>query len=131
MMLDEVGTFLQSAGLSLTLGTNLFLSLLPETPNDCTAIYEVAGIPPAIVMSTDLPGIDQPRLQVVTRSTSYSTARTKADTIWKALLGVRDETLSGVYYLAINALDSPSPTARDHVQRERIMANFQVWKAPS
>ena len=44
-MLDDVGTFMAAnvTAVSLTLGTNLFLGRLPESPDTCVAIYETAG----------------------------------------------------------------------------------------
>lgn len=127
MLLDDVGTFVASAA-NLTLGTNLFLSLMPDQPDDCTVIYEFTGMAPAYSMGRDLPAIEMPRIQVVCRSTSYSSARTRIDSIWQALQGIRDETLTATTYLAFTALGSPEPLARDASQRERIGATFQVWK---
>lgn len=126
-LLDDIGSFVASAA-SLTLGTNLFLSLLKDQPDEATAIYEFAGESPAYGMGQDLPALYKPRIQVITRSLSYPTARSRMETIWQALQGLRDESISGTYYLAVNALGQPEQIGRDSLQRERMMANFQVWK---
>lgn len=126
-LLDDMAVHIAAAA-SLTVGTNLFKSLLPDSPDECTAIYEFAGSQPIFSMSQDLPAIEQPRIQVVCRSVSYATARSRMETIWQSLCGIRDETVNGVAYLCVMPLGSPEQGGRDSAQRERVTTTFQVWK---
>ena len=50
--LPEIGTYLAAnvTATTLTLGTNLFLGRLPDTPNTCGAIFETGGLTPAEIM---------------------------------------------------------------------------------
>lgn len=131
MLLNEVGTFLQSAGYG-TLGTSLFLSFLPDSPDSATVVYESpASSPPVEILGPNLPPIERPRIQVVVRNADYQAGRSTADAIWKSLAAVMDQTLSGVYYHRIEPMGSPFPLKRDDIQREYLAMNLQVWKALS
>ena len=127
-LLEEVGTYLQTSAIG-TLGTDIFLSTLPDQPDVAVVVYTYPGEAPASTLGGEtLPAYDLPRIQVVTRATTYSAAATKADTIWRLLTKVTDRTLSGVRYLRIEAINGPAPLRRDDQDRELIFANYQVWR---
>jgi hypothetical protein len=50
--LPEIGTYLAATvtDTALTLGTNLFLGRLPDTPDTCVALFETGGLTPAETM---------------------------------------------------------------------------------
>jgi len=54
-VLDDVGTYMAAnvTDVTLTLGTNLFLGRLPESPDTCVAIYETAGTAPTDVFGAN------------------------------------------------------------------------------
>ena len=57
-MLSDIGTKLAAASIStqdLTLGTNLFLGRLPESPDTCVAIYQTGGLAPIDQLGTAAP----------------------------------------------------------------------------
>ena len=69
-ILESIGDYLQNTSSAFgahasqgTLGTNLFLATLPESPDACTAIYENSGTPPAFMMGDGGIAIDYPMLQ--------------------------------------------------------------------
>ena len=56
-ILESIGDYLVTNSLG-TLGTNLFLGTLPESPDVCTAVFENSGTPPAFTMGTGGIAID-------------------------------------------------------------------------
>lgn len=130
-LLDDIGAHLASQIGSLTLGTNLFLSRLPDEPDTCVAVFEYGGDEPVATMNgTSLPIVEQPRVQVLTRASGYSSARTLSISVFSALESlVNDSSLaSGDTYLRFAALQSPFPLERDSDDRVLIAQNFRVQK---
>lgn len=130
-ILEAVGDYLaaQSQG---TLGTNLFLAVMPETPDTCVAVYENAGNRPSFTMGSAPWAIDRPLIQVICRSTrgDYPAARDKAETI-RALLGaVVDQNLSGVNVMRIEVQGSVIPMGEDENQRPMVSVNFECMVRP-
>jgi hypothetical protein len=134
MTLDELGTYLAaniSGATALTLGTNLFLGRLPETPDTCVAIYETGGTVPSHTMGgASAPVVERSRVQIVVRSGNYSAGRTLAGDIWDTLEGIADEALTGVRYFRVTAVQSPFPLERDTTDRIIFTQNFDVLKEP-
>lgn len=132
-LLDEVGTYIGTNVTGLTLGTNLFLGLLPDTPGDCAAIFETVTDVPMFAMNgaNSEPVLENPRMMLYVRNASYSTGRSLIDTVWKQVQNVSNDTLSSVNYLRIQALGSPEFLERDENFNTIFSANFQVMKALS
>jgi hypothetical protein len=131
-LLEDIGTYLAADVGSLTLGTNLFLGRMPDTPDTCVAVYEYGGeVPVATMNGGAVPLVEQPRIQVVTRALGYSSARTLATSIWASLevLVNYDSLTSGLRYHRVGALQSPFALERDTADRILIAQNFRVQKA--
>jgi len=96
-ILESVGDYLVTNSLG-TLGTNLFLGTMPETPDECVAVYENSGSAPMFTMGTGGIVIDYPMIQIVARAgrEDYPTARDKAESIRTLLASVLDSTISSV-----------------------------------
>jgi len=130
-MLPEIGTYLVGEMPSLALGTNLFLGLMPESPDVCVAMYESASSPPVFMLGGDGSAtLESPRLQVHVRHTAYATGKSLAQDIWTALSKVENVSLSGVLYLRLHAIDSPVFFTRDTNTRLMFTMNFETYKAP-
>lgn len=127
-LLDEIGAYLVSQGRG-TLGTNLFLGYLPNTPSTLIAVYEYAGRAPTQTLKATTP-VENPRIQVVCRNASYASAKTTARSVWNDL-NVGSTILSGSQYLAITPLQSPFLLKRDSDERVLIAANFEAQRALS
>lgn len=128
-LLDDLGTYLAAQVGSLTLGTNLFLGRLPDDPDTCVALYEYGGDAPLSTMGSDaMPPIERPRIQVLTRASGYSSARTLSLQCFTAVEGVLNETLSSTLYYRISANQSPFPLERDSRDRVLFAQNFRVSK---
>jgi hypothetical protein len=121
-MLSDIGNYLQAQGIG-TLGTNIFLGLMPDEPDNCIALFEYAGSPPDLHWNGEYPG-----LQVRVRNKSYAAARTKIGEAMTALHGLHEQTLSGTRYLLIKARGSPEILKRDNNNRVELFVNFEIIK---
>lgn len=139
-LLQEIGSYLAAQGIG-TLGTDLFLGVMEDQPDICTALYESGGQAPIRAMR-GTPGqvVQRPRLQVVCRATqlNYLTARDQAGAIYRLLDGLGDTVMStstgssgGTRYLFIAAVAEPFLMGRDLTSRVLVAANYDVVKDPS
>lgn len=138
MLLAEVGVYLaaQSASVPfntmLTRGTNLWEGDISPEPENGVALFEYPGEAPELDMGTELVRIEYPRFQVMVRHATFATGRLLLEQIKRALIAVGNESLSGVRYLTIDALQSnPMQLPRDDNQAWRWTMNFQAMKEPS
>jgi hypothetical protein len=132
VMLDDIGAYVATNIGSLTLGTNLFLSLLPETPDNVVAILENSGVAPVFTLgSNHLPRIERPEIQVLVRNDSYSTGRALAESIYRLLTQVTNQTIGSVLYQRIEAVSAPDLMERDINYRSVFTCNFSVMKGLS
>jgi hypothetical protein len=121
-VLCEIGTYLKNQGVG-TPGTDMFLGLMPDQPDDCVALFEYAGSPPDLHWNGEYPG-----LQVRVRNKSYAAARTKIGEVMEKLHGLHEQTLSGTRYLLIKARGSPEVLKRDNNNRVELFVNFEIIK---
>jgi hypothetical protein len=121
-MLSDIGNYLQAQGIG-TLGTNIFLGMIPDEPDNCIALFEYAGSPPDLHWNGEYPG-----LQVRVRNKSYAAARTKIGEVMEKLHGLHEQTLSGTRYLLIKARGSPEVLKRDNNNRVELFVNFEIIK---
>ena len=121
-MLSDIGNYLQVQGIG-TLGTNIFLGMVPDKPDNCIVLFEYAGSPPDLHWNGKYPG-----LQVRVRNKSYAAARTKIGEVMAALHGLHEQTLSGTRYLLIKARSSPEILKRDNNNRVELFVNFEIIK---
>lgn len=127
MTILEVGDYLQAQGLG-TVGTDLFYGSLPDTPVACVAIKELPGQPPQAEFGG--PAWERPRLEIIVRGTSYFTGRQQAEAVYRALLGITNETLSGTFYLSAEP-QTPEQIGRDEHEHERFAVHCLFQKALS
>lgn len=134
-MLEDVTTHLQGTSLG-TLGTNLFMGRMPDTPNFAIAVFEYGGAPPIDTFRSGTtvrpPTIDRGRVQVMVRSTATATASSRAWDIYDTLGSVANQKLvgsssGGTQYLSISPVQTPMMMPRDEQGRVRYVVNFDVW----
>ena len=131
-VLTDIGTYLNAASSStqdLTLGTNLFLGRLPETPDTCVGVIQTAGVAPTATFGTRFPPLEPQGLQTVVRATTYATAEALAVDVMKSLASVDNQTLTSTLYLKIEAQQSPFALERDAQERLIMSCNYNVIKA--
>lgn len=127
--LDDIATFIASAA-TLTVGTNLFKGQMPMSPDACTAIHEYAGLPPDHVFGTTAIATEYPRVQIVCRGAvnDYQTPRATAETIYRALAAVTNQTLTSTRYQLFRPLQAPFLIGKDAVGRLLVGFNCQIMK---
>lgn len=128
-LLNEIGDYLSSQGVG-TLGQNLFLGYLPDSPNSAGAIYPTGGIT-AVHAFNPSPGqakAQRPSVQIVWRSSSFSVAESKLRTVWSLMDGLPERTLGGTRYQSIEAISDPFLMNRDEQGRTIMACNFMIAK---
>lgn len=130
--LDELGAFVASA-CSLTLGTTVFLGMMPSAPDACIALYEYPGLGPDFVFGQSAVSLESPRVQVLVRGakSDYEAPRAVAETAYRACAAAGAQLISGTRYLRIAPLQSPFRLGTDDNGRVLIAFNLQVEKGLS
>ena len=129
--LGDIGTYLAAnvTDTSLTLGTNLFLGRLPDTPDTCVGVFETGGLPPVDTGGgSTLPAFTQPRFQTMVRADDYAAASSLAEDIFKKLQLIVNEALSGTKYLRASGLQEPFALDRDSQERMVFVCNYQTMR---
>ncbi len=122
-MLREIGAYLKSQGIG-TPGTDIFLGLMPDEPDNCIALFEYAGSPPDLHWAGEYPG-----LQVRVRNKSYAAGRAKIEEVVTELHGLHETILNNsTRYLLVKARGSPEVLKRDNNNRVELFVNFEIIK---
>jgi len=126
-MLEALGAKLSSASVA-TPATDLFLGLMPNSPDTVVALYEYAGSPPLEVLVNNNATIERPSVQVMTRAgrNDYPTARTLIESVRDTLTDITDETISGVRFLRVTQISSINALGVDENDRPRFSLSLQV-----
>lgn len=129
-LLDDIGDYLSTNGVG-TIWTNLFKGYMPETPNAAVAVYETGGLGPARVAcgGPGRPAARMPRVQIVSRSTSYPVAEQKAQDCYALLEGLGDRTINATTYHWIGAVQEPFLMGREEGGRVLIACNFDIVRS--
>ena len=122
MMLDDLATYLASGGL----GT-VYKDHLPTTPDTVMAVYGTGGFGPTYTMRAPHV-LEEPRVQVSSRSASLQTAHQNAKSAYELLSGLRNQTINGVLYHWIAAVQEPFLVGRDENARFVVACNYDVKK---
>lgn len=127
-LLDAIGGALDDASVGV-LGTDLFLSRAPSTPDECLIVYETgAGYPIYTQGSVNTARLNVANVQVVSRGTreDYETARANVSAAIAALEGLADSTIDGIRVLRCELVGSVSSLGFDDNERPRVAATLSV-----
>lgn len=118
MILEALADKLTSASIA-TVGTNLFIGIMPNSPDVCVALYEYAGSPPLEVLRDNTATLERPSVQVIARATrnDYPAARTLITNVRDSLTSITDETISNVRFLRVNQNSSINAVGTDENDR--------------
>jgi hypothetical protein len=130
MLIEEVAQLIQAAGHG-TLGVDIFLYQMPDTPDTCVALREYGGGEPVYVHSRINPCYELPRFQLVARAPSIPDARLLAHQVWITLQQIKNVSLGGTFYQRLQPLQSPFIIERDNNDRWVAGANFEAMKEVS
>lgn len=108
------------------LGTSstVFTNYKPPNPDNLTCVFSYAGSPPE--RTHDGSGNSHPGIQVWIRDTSAPTGRTRIESVFNLLDGLSNQTLSGVFFVGMDAVSSPIPMGRDENGRVEFSLNFST-----
>ena len=126
-MLEALADHLNSASVAIT-ATNLFIGLMPATPDLCVALYEYAGASPLEVMRDNAETLERPSVQVLVRGArnDYPTARTLMANVRDTLTAITDETISGVRFLRVSEISAINALGTDENDRPRFTLSLQA-----
>lgn len=137
MILEELTTFITTLSTAFSVppstSANVYANKFPSgSPDTAVALYETGGTLPQFTFT----GVDheRPTLQVISRSTSYPTARTNAQTIWSGFAAEANSTLGSTgnpTYLTITPQQSPIDIGEDSNQRHMVSCNYLIEKGVS
>ena len=118
----DVARYLDTGSTLLTVGTNVFAHLLPDSPNTAVAVYEAPSVAPEYVWGSTAPWVHHARVRIVARSTSVATARARADychTRLNVIGGVLASSTagSGKTYLSVQPEGEPAGFGQDEAGR--------------
>jgi len=118
MILEALADRLTSASVA-TVGTNLFIGLMPNSPDVCVALYEYAGSAPLEVFVNNDETLERPSVQVMVRATrnDYPTARALVENVRDTLTEIVNEEVSGVTFLRVNQNSSINAVGTDENDR--------------
>lgn len=122
-MLDDIAAKLAAESVG-TVGTDIFIGVMPDTPDDCLVLNEYGGEAPDLIGTY----VERPNCQVRVRNDEYTTGRAKCASVIEALHTLGDTTLSGTRYLWVQARQSPIYLGRDEKKRHEWSVNFAVVK---
>jgi len=130
-VLEAVGDYLQAEGVG-TLGTDLFLAVMPESPDACVCVYETQGFAPQETMGAAAFAVDRPGLQVICRGGrgDYPAARDAAVSVRNLLAALLETTVSGVHILRVSADGGVLPMGEDQNGRPMVSANYSCQVLP-
>ena len=130
MLCSEVAKFLSDNGLG-RVGDDIGWSRSSDALIPQTTLYEMQG--GTVGRTQNDPGVarEMPRLQVIAKAPSYDDARQRAEAAYQVLATVKNQTLSGVFYLSIVPQSPPYDLGRDANDQAMLAFSCTVDKRPS
>lgn len=119
MIIDEIATYLEQEITGLSLATNFFKGNLPDSPDNCTAIFDTGGAEP----DRDIPTGD-PTFQIIVRASDYVTAHDLIHSIVDTLHQKMNITLGTTYFYYIFLMGEAGHIGRDPKNRDEFSVNF-------
>lgn len=126
-VLEDAADYLEDGGVA-TVGADLFLSMMPPTPDVCIALHEYSGMAPRDHMGGGGVSLELPRLQAVCRAGrgDYPAARDAAIAVSRRLAAVVDVSWPSGRVLRIVPAGSVNDLGRDEKDRPIVSVNFEV-----
>lgn len=123
---DELLSYADSQKASIVFdnatGRNTFLGELPATPDDCIALIGLVGT--TLNAARDVPGLQFPRFQIITRSKDFETAASLLQDVREALHGLIGHDLTDYRVLRCHAEQDGGPLGQDEQGRYEFGINM-------
>jgi len=123
MSVEAVAALLEGSQVA-TRGTDLYLHVLPDTPNNVVAVNRYGGPPPVYVHDHAGPRLDPIAFQVVVRNTDVVAAEATAVAAYRCLAAVDAAVVAGVNIISIRPDQVPFPMERDDNGRFVWVCNY-------
>jgi hypothetical protein len=125
-VLEALGAYIDANRQDLTIGVNLFLSKMPDTPDVCVCIYETQGSAPIMTFGATAIQLDRPNVQISVRAgrDNYAAARDMAQTLRTLVAGIVNVTSSNVLIMRAEPTGSFYPLGVDQLERPRVVFNM-------
>jgi hypothetical protein len=125
-ILEALGAYIDQNRNDLTIGTNLFLSKMPESPDLCVCIYEYAGSTPLMTFGAKAIEVDKPSVQISVRASrdDYATARNLALALRTLVSGIVNVTSANVVIMRAEPTGSVYGLSVDQLERPRVVFNL-------
>jgi hypothetical protein len=127
MMLEELADKMATDGVG-TVGTNIFIGIMPNSPDACLALYEYAGEGPMEAFNDGGVSLDVPSVQVMSRGgrMDYPAAKTLIVAARNSLTAVTNETLGTVRFLRVREMSAINTLGPDVNDRPLFTVSFQA-----
>lgn len=133
-LLDELISLLETAGVG-TEDTDIFQtskSLIPAGVGPYLSLVETGGTAPENTHNAvSTPAYQRPTVQILVRAESPADSAEMIRAAYDALVGVRNTTVSSVFYREIRPMQEPTDLGLDSTGRHRMAFNVMVVKRPS
>lgn len=125
----DIATILDTEpSLGLTLGTDLYYSRTPHSPDDCVTIVDTPGSEPMLTLQKNTSNYFYPGISIQVRATEYEDAYASLLAISEYLHAQSNITIASTYYALIKALNEPQVLHYDENDRVIMFVNFDVQR---
>ena len=115
------------SGLGFTFGTDLFVSLEPEKPDNCVTIYDTSGQIPDLALTSE--SYYRDTVQIRVRNNSYENAMSLIYSIESFLQGRHTFTMNSIKYALIKTMIPPFHLGYDKNRRVLIVLNIEAQRS--
>ncbi len=116
------------SALGLTLGTDLFHSWMPDSPDALVVVYDNPGGPPMLTYKKSTSNYYYSSVSVQARDVNVDDAYASIFAIFDFLHASSSIVEAGTYYALIKALNDPQELHRDQNDRIVMFVNFEVQR---
>ena len=122
---EDLASVIDTSAIGLSLGANLFVSQVPESPDECVALIDQGGFAPELNYV-----YEKPSLQVIVRGARgpYPPAYALAKAVADALHGLHGQTISGTRYVLVYQESDIFSAGYDESHRPMLSVNFGIHR---
>lgn len=121
-MPDDIADYLAAQGIG-TVASDIFISGMPDSPDNCVSVIQSAGRPPHSVGD-----MEHPNCQIKVRNTDHDTGEAKMASIYNQLHRKTHTTINTRMYYYIGAQGSFAYEGKDEANRHMWVCNFIIDK---